>query len=72
MDKVVAPPIDPTDLAVQLKKEIKAERVHLDSVKDNLIPHLSDKKMTKDMFDALIGLFHNTNMNNDMVLRNKL
>jgi hypothetical protein len=28
--------------------------------------------MTKEMFDALVGLFQSTNMNRKMVLRNKL
>jgi hypothetical protein len=57
VDKVVAPLMDPTTLEAHNKKEIKAKRVLLDSVKDHLIPHLSEKKMTKDMFDALVGLF---------------
>jgi hypothetical protein len=72
VDKVVVPPTDPTALEAHKKKEIKAERVILDSVKDHLIPHLSEKKMTKEMFDALVGLFQSTNMNRKMVLRNKL
>jgi hypothetical protein len=72
VDKVVAPPTDLTTLEAHKKKEIKAERVLLDSVKDHLIPHLSEKKMTKEMFDALVGLFQSTNMNRKMVLRNKL
>jgi hypothetical protein len=41
-------------------------------MKDNIIPHLSDKNMAKDMFDALVGLLQRTNMNRKMVLRNKL
>jgi hypothetical protein len=61
-----------TALEAHEKKEIKVERVILDSVKDHLIPHLSEKKMTKEMFDALVGLFQSTNMNRKMVLRNKL
>jgi hypothetical protein len=39
VDKVVVPPTDPTTLAAHEKKEIKVERVILDSVKDHLIPH---------------------------------
>jgi hypothetical protein len=41
VDKVVTPPIDQTTLEAHNKKEIKSERVLLDSVKDHLIPHLS-------------------------------
>jgi hypothetical protein len=47
VDKVIAPLTDTTDLAVHKKKEIKSERVFLDSMKDHLIPHLSEKKTTK-------------------------
>jgi hypothetical protein len=72
VDKVVVPPTDLTTLEAHEKKEIKVERVILDSVKDHLIPHLSKKKTTKEMFDALVGLFQSTNMNRKMVLRNKL
>jgi hypothetical protein len=50
VDKVVAPLID---LEAHEKKGIKAERVILDSMKDHLIHHLSEKNMTKEMFDAL-------------------
>jgi len=39
---------------------------------DNLIPHLSENNMAKEMFCALVSLFHNKNMNRNMVLRNKL
>jgi hypothetical protein len=41
-------------------------------MKYHLIPHLSKKKTTKDMFDVVVGLFHSTNMNMKMVLRNKI
>jgi hypothetical protein len=72
VDKAVTPPTDLTTLDAHNKKEIKAERVLLDSVKDHLIPHLNEKKMTKEMFDALVSLFQSKNMNRKMILRNKL
>jgi hypothetical protein len=72
VEKIVSPPTDPTTLESHSKKEIKARRVILDSMKDCLIPHLPEKKMTKEMFDALVGLLQSTNMNMKMVLRNKL
>jgi 2-phosphoglycerate kinase len=52
----VTPPIDLTALDAHKKKEIKSERILLDSVKDHLIPHLSKNKMAKEMFDASISL----------------
>jgi hypothetical protein len=72
LDKVLVPPIDSKSLASREKKEIKDERVILDSMKYHLIPHLYKKKITKEMFDALVGVFQSTNMNRKMVLRNKL
>ena len=72
VEKVVVPQTNPADLEVHQKKEIKFEWLLLDSVKDHLIPHLSEKNITKEMFDVLVGLFHRTNMNRKMVLRNRL
>jgi hypothetical protein len=72
VDKVVPPPTDPQALAAHQKKEIKAQWVILDVVKDHLIPHLSEKKTTKEMFDALVSLFQSDNLNRKMILRNKL
>jgi hypothetical protein len=57
VEKVVTPSIDLATLEAHNKKEIKAEGVLLDSVKHHLIPHLSKKKKTNDMFDALVSLF---------------
>jgi hypothetical protein len=72
MDKAVVPAIDMTDLEAHEKKEIKVERIILDSVKDHIIPLLSENKVANEMFDALVGLFKSTNMNRKMVLRNKI
>jgi hypothetical protein len=57
VDKVLVPPIDPTTLEAHENKDIKSERVVLDSMKDHITPHLSGKKMTKEMFDSLVSLF---------------
>jgi hypothetical protein len=57
VDKLIIPPTNSTTLVVHENKEIKKERVILDSVKDHLIPHLSKNKKKKDMFDVMVGLF---------------
>jgi len=57
VEKAITPLRDSTTLDAHNKKEIKAERVLLDSVKDHLIPHLIEKKTTKEMFNALFSLF---------------
>jgi hypothetical protein len=65
VEKLVTPPTYPTYLAIHQKKEIKVERVLLDSVKVHLIPHVSEKKTSKEKFDSLVGLFHITNYSID-------
>jgi hypothetical protein len=72
VEKILVPSTYSTTLAAHENTEIKYERVILDSVKDHIIPHLSEKKATKEMFDSLVGLFQRTNMNRKMVLRNRL
>jgi hypothetical protein len=42
--------IDPSELVVHKKKELKAKWVLLELVKDHLIPHISEKKSSKEMF----------------------
>ena len=52
--------------------DTKGKRVILDVVKDHLIPHIAEKTKAKDMFDALVGLSQSDNINQKMVLKNKL
>ena len=54
------------------KKDIKARRIILDAVKDNVIPHISRKTREYQMWDALTSLFQSSNENRKMVLREKL
>jgi hypothetical protein len=42
-EKVVPTPIDATEKATLEKKDIKAQRVIMDVVKDHLIPHVAKK-----------------------------
>jgi hypothetical protein len=37
-----------------------------------LIPHISDKKTAKEMFNALVSLYQSENINRKMILQNKL
>jgi hypothetical protein len=59
-------------LATHKKKEVKAKLMIMDAIKDHLIPHISEKKTVKEMFDALIGLYQGENINRKMILHNKL
>jgi hypothetical protein len=40
-----------------------AKRMILDAIKDYLIPHVSEKKIAKEIFDALASLYHSWNIN---------
>ena len=50
------------------KNMIRAKRIIADSIKDNLIPHVSSLKTTKKMFDALNKLFEGNNIKNQMTM----
>jgi hypothetical protein len=69
---VAAPAADPVALDLHETKEAKAQRIILDGVKDHLIPHLAEKKIAKEMWDALKNLFEAKNENRKMALKAKL
>ena len=46
-------PTDKDELEEFEALEARAQRVILDGVKDHLIPHLAEKKTTKDIWDTL-------------------
>ena len=52
----MAMPTDCKDLEIHEVNEVKARRILLNRVKYHLIPDLAQKKRTKAMSDALIGL----------------
>ena len=54
------------------KNMIRAKRIIVDSIKDNLISQVSSLKSPKKMFDALTKLFEGKNINRKMTLRNQL
>jgi hypothetical protein len=35
-------------------------------VKDHLIPHIDEKMISKEMHDALVGLYHNGNIKQEV------
>jgi 2-phosphoglycerate kinase len=63
---------NPIALDLHEVKEAKAQRLILDGVKDHLIPHLAEKKTTKEMWDALKNLYEAKNENRKMALKDKL
>ena len=69
VDDKATTPTDATFLGAWKKGEAKAMSIILDGVKDHIIPHLSGKTSTKDMWEALGILYHNKNEKQIMVLQ---
>ena len=57
--------------ALHKKNLIKAKKIIVDSITDQLIPQVSSLKTLK-MFDSLIKLFEDKNLNQKMALRKQL
>jgi hypothetical protein len=53
------------------KREVKAKKMILDAINDHSIPHVFEKKRTKEMFDALVSLYQSQNINMKMILWSK-
>ena len=62
----------PIDLEFHKKREVKAKWVLLDSRKDHLIPYIVEKETTKDMYDALVGLYQKKNIGRMLHLKHQI
>ena len=51
---------------------MKAKRVLLESVKDHLIPHIVEKKSGKEMYDALVSLYQDYNIDRLLHLKHQI
>jgi hypothetical protein len=69
---MVVSPTDPTELVVWKKGEAKAKSIILDGIKDHVIPHLSGKTTTKEMWKAPSDLYQNKNENRVMAVCKRL
>ena len=54
------------------KDLIRAQRIIADSIKDHLIPQVSSKKTSKEMYDAVARMYEGRNINRKMNLRAQL
>ena len=70
--QAVTLPTDPILLAKFKKKNVKAKRIILDSVKDHIILHVVGKDFSFQMWESLGNLYQSFNHNRKMVLREKL
>ena len=68
----VVVPVNATYKATFMKKDIREKKVILDAMKDHVIPHISAKYHSFEMWSALTKLYQSSNENRKMVLREKL
>ena len=54
------------------KNEKKAKRIVSDSVKDHLIPHISELNISRKMYEALSRLYESKYISRNLTLRNQL
>ena len=60
------------DNATHKKNLFKSKRIIVDSINDNLIPHVSSFNTLNEVYDALEKMFKGNNINQNMTLRNQL
>jgi hypothetical protein len=70
--KMLPEPEDEEAKAKFKKNEVKAKRILTDSIKDHLIPNVSELKTPKEMFDALTRLYESKNTSRKLTLRHQL
>jgi hypothetical protein len=63
---------EPKEEEQKTKHEKKAKRIVSDSVKDHLIPHISELQTTRQMYEALIRLYESKYISQNLTLRNQL
>jgi len=71
-EKTIAFHTDAQQAEAHNKNDAKARRIILDGVKDHIVPHLSGFDTIRKMLEAIIKLYQNSNMNINMVLKEKL
>ena len=54
------------------KKDINVKRIILDVVKDHVIPHVTGRNRTYQMWNSLTDMYRNSNENRKIILRETL
>lgn len=71
--EVIEPEKDKTkELARYQKGEVRAQRIIVESIKDSLVPFVTNLKTSKAMYDKLVNLYSVSTTQLKMLLRNKL
>ena len=72
IDSTKVAPIDSADLIAWKKIDSRAMLIIMDGVKDHIVPHLSSKKTTIEMWTDLESLCQSKNENRKMVLQERM
>lgn len=66
------PPANPKYILEHKKKVVEVKRILLDPLKDRMVPHITKKNTTKEMYDVLGTLYYSVHVSRNMLLKNKL
>ena len=72
IDSMKVSPTNSTDLATWKKIDSRSMLIIMDGVKDHIVPHLSGKKTTTEMWTTLESLYQSKNENRKMVLQERM
>jgi len=68
----IPPPQEPQQLTQHAKNDIKTKRIILEGVKDNIVPHIHEKKTTFEVFETILYLYQSTSDAKKLALKEKL
>jgi hypothetical protein len=72
IEEVVPESIDDAEKFQWRKNDAKSRKIIIYSMRDHLIPHISNLNIVKKMYDALKKLFERNNTNTTLALRHQL
>ena len=70
--RIIAVPVDPIGNDKYEEEMVRAKSFILDGVKDHAVPHIFEKNMANEMWDALKNLYQHTSVQRNMLLENQL
>lgn len=70
--RMIAIPVDPADNDKYEEAMARAKIIIVDGVKDHVVPHIVEKEMTNEMWEALKKLYQHTSVQRRMLLENQL
>ena len=71
-NSTVTLPTNPRYLVSHKLKDVKTKRIILDTINDNLIPHIVEKNSSRNMWEDLTSLYQSSNHNRKMTLKEEL